>query len=181
MGGKSAYKSCKKLRLKNLSIHFSPQRYNSSWWLFDLRKPLSCLCCKESWSWVVTAPWHPVTSLLSLQGAPPLHVSHLWASRVDGRTTRHCPVWCLCLFTPPPFSTAAAAVGSVICWGNVFAWLLHVWYWSEGVLRISFTINFTIPSVTVSSCHFTAKFTYRFIWIVVHNHSKHSPVLTCIH
>lgn len=89
-----------------------PQRYNSSWWLFDLSKPLSFLCCKESWCRVVTATWHPVTSLRSLRGAPALYVSHLWACRADGGTTvAVLSAASVCLL---PLHFPATAVGSVM-------------------------------------------------------------------
>lgn len=136
-----------------------PQRYNSSWWLFDLSKPLSFLCCKESWCRVVTATWHPVTSQRSLRGAPALYVSHLWACRADGGTTvAVLSAASVCLL---PLHFPAAAVGSVMVMVFFFLFfcflhgrykLVLVRWWVEN----GFVFNhFTILPVTVLSCHFT--------------------------
>lgn len=136
-----------------------PQRYNSSWWLFDLSKPLSFLCCKESWCRVVTATWHPVTSPRSLRGAPALYVSHLWACRADGGTTvAVLSAASVCLL---PLHFPAAAVGSVMVMVFFFLFfcflhgrykLVLVRWWVEN----GFVFNhFTILPVTVLSCHFT--------------------------
>lgn len=156
-----------------------PQRYNSSWWLFDLSKPLSFFCCTESWCRVVTATWHPVTSPRSLRGAPALYVSHLWACRADGGTTvAVLSAASVCLL---PLHFPAAAVGSVMVmffflFFLFFAWLLQAgfgqmvgWKW----VCVQSLYRSTGDSIVMPS---HSSFTN---WPISHIH-LHSPVFTCV-
>lgn len=155
-----------------------PQRYNSSWWLFDLSKPLSFLCCKESWCRVVTATWHPVTSLRSLRGAPALYVSHLWACRADGGTTvAVLSAASVCLL---PLHFPAAAVGSVMvmvfflfCF-FVFCMAVTSWFWSDGGLKMGLC-SITLPFYRWQYCHAISQFLHEL------THITYTFVLTCVH